>query len=220
MLQLYWLCMITFFFTLLKIQKGFSTILLVCNFIYCFSKYCIYLQHSLYAFVLVMCECVCYCAYIITVNQHVHVWVTERAKHSFFALPNPFSCSVMNKICLNQIKYNTSQNERLGEMSHITPASWSNTSCVVRLMLRHCYVSRQKIAFVSQLLCHLWVICSLYLLYSMLSKMSCKFFHVFEVLLLYDFFFFFVVQCLPVCLCVSNFYEIDLHIWPQWYFRI
>ena len=26
----------------------------------------------------------------------------ERAKHSFFALPNPLSCPVMNKICLNQ----------------------------------------------------------------------------------------------------------------------
>ena len=24
----------------------------------------------------------------------------ERVKHSFFALPNPLSCSVMNKICL------------------------------------------------------------------------------------------------------------------------
>ena len=28
--------------------------------------------------------------------------ILERAKHSFFALPNPLSCSVMNKICLNQ----------------------------------------------------------------------------------------------------------------------
>ena len=28
----------------------------------------------------------------------------ERAKHSFFALPNPLSCSVMNKISLNQIE--------------------------------------------------------------------------------------------------------------------
>ena len=34
-----------------------------------------------------MCMCVC---------------VLERAKHSFFALPNPLSCSVMNKICINQ----------------------------------------------------------------------------------------------------------------------
>ena len=31
------------------------------------------------------------------------VMALERAKHSFFALPNPLSCSVMNKICLNQI---------------------------------------------------------------------------------------------------------------------
>ena len=30
------------------------------------------------------------------------VCVLERAKHSFFALPNPLSCSVMNKTCLNQ----------------------------------------------------------------------------------------------------------------------
>ena len=35
----------------------------------------------------IICACVC---------------VLERAKHSFFALPNPVSCSVMNKICLNQ----------------------------------------------------------------------------------------------------------------------
>ena len=34
---------------------------------------------------------------------YVHVCVLERAKHSFFALPNPLSCSVMNKICLNQV---------------------------------------------------------------------------------------------------------------------
>ena len=34
----------------------------------------------------IICACVC----------------LERAKHSFFALPNPLSCSVMNKICLNQ----------------------------------------------------------------------------------------------------------------------
>ena len=35
----------------------------------------------------IICACVC---------------VLEKAKHSFFALPNPLSCSVMNKICLNQ----------------------------------------------------------------------------------------------------------------------
>ena len=36
-----------------------------------------------------------------TVNKlYVHVCVL--AKHNFFALPNPLSCSVMNKICLNQ----------------------------------------------------------------------------------------------------------------------
>ena len=71
---------------------------------YHFSKYCKYLHlHSWYVFVLVMCECVCYCAYFINVNKlYVHVCVLERAKHSFFALPNPLSCSVMNKICLNQ----------------------------------------------------------------------------------------------------------------------
>ena len=34
---------------------------------------------------------------------YVHVCVLERAKHRFFALPNPLSCSVMNKICLNQL---------------------------------------------------------------------------------------------------------------------
>ena len=28
--------------------------------------------------------------------------VLGRAKHSFFALPGPFSCFVINKICLNQ----------------------------------------------------------------------------------------------------------------------
>ena len=50
-----------------------------------------------------MCECVCYCAYFYYVNKlYVHVCVLERAKHSIFALPNPLSCSVMNKICLNQ----------------------------------------------------------------------------------------------------------------------
>ena len=50
-----------------------------------------------------MCECVCYCVYFYYVNKlYVHVCVLERAKHSFFALPNPLSCSVMNKICLNQ----------------------------------------------------------------------------------------------------------------------
>ena len=51
-----------------------------------------------------MCECVCYCAYFYYVNKlYVHVCVLERSKHSFFALPNPLSCSVMNKICLNQV---------------------------------------------------------------------------------------------------------------------
>ena len=50
-----------------------------------------------------MCECVCYCAYFYyVIKLYVHVCVLERAKHSFFALPNPLSCSVMNKICLNQ----------------------------------------------------------------------------------------------------------------------
>ena len=52
-----------------------------------------------------MCECVCYCAYFINVNKlYVHVCVMERDKHtcSYFALPNPLLCSVMNKICLNQ----------------------------------------------------------------------------------------------------------------------
>ena len=34
---------------------------------------------------------------------HKSQFILERAKHSFFALPNPLSCSVMNKICLNQI---------------------------------------------------------------------------------------------------------------------
>ena len=49
-----------------------------------------------------MCECVCYCAYFINENKlYVHVCVLERVKHSFFALPNPLSCSVMNEICLN-----------------------------------------------------------------------------------------------------------------------
>ena len=51
-----------------------------------------------------MCECVCYCAYFYyVIKLYVHVCVLERAKHSFFALPNPLSCSVMNKICLNQV---------------------------------------------------------------------------------------------------------------------
>ena len=50
-----------------------------------------------------MCECVCYCAYFYyVIKLYVYVCVLERAKHSFFALPNPLSCSVMNKICLNQ----------------------------------------------------------------------------------------------------------------------
>ena len=95
--KLYWLCMIT-----LKIQKGFSTIyLLICNVIYYFSNYCKNLQNSWYVSVLVMCERVCYCAYFINVNKlYVHMCVLERAKHSFFALPNPLSRSAMNKICL------------------------------------------------------------------------------------------------------------------------
>ena len=85
----------------LKIQKGFSTIyLLIYNVVYYFSKYCINLQNSWYVSVLVMCElCLLYqCKQIICAC----VSVLERAKHSFFALPNPLSCSVMNKICLNQ----------------------------------------------------------------------------------------------------------------------
>ena len=85
----------------LKIQKGFSTIyLLIYNVIYYFSKYCISLQNSWYVSVLVMCECVCYCAYFINVNKiYVHVCACfGGAKHSFFALPNPLSCSVMNKM--------------------------------------------------------------------------------------------------------------------------
>ena len=50
-----------------------------------------------------MCECVCYCAcFYYVIKLYVHVCVLERAKHSFFALPNPLLCSVMNKICLNQ----------------------------------------------------------------------------------------------------------------------
>ena len=78
--------------------------LLICNVIYCFSKYCINLQNSRYVSVLVMCECVCYCSYFINVNKlYVNVCVLERAKHSFFALPNPLSRSVMNKICFNQV---------------------------------------------------------------------------------------------------------------------
>ena len=56
-----------------------------------------------------MCECVCYCAYFYYVNKlYVHVCVLERAKHSFFALPNPLSCSVMDKICLNQNQWGKS----------------------------------------------------------------------------------------------------------------
>ena len=52
-----------------------------------------------------MCECACYCAYFYYVTKlYVHVCVLERAKHSFFALPNPLSCSVMNKICLTNYK--------------------------------------------------------------------------------------------------------------------
>ena len=89
----------------IKIQKGFSTIyLLTCNVIYYFSKYCINLQNSWYVSALMMCECACCCAYFINVNKlYGLVCVLERAKHSFFALPNPLSCSVMNKMCLNQM---------------------------------------------------------------------------------------------------------------------
>ena len=51
-----------------------------------------------------ICDCVCYCTYFINVNKlYVHVCVLETAKHRFFAMPNPLSCSLMNKICLNQI---------------------------------------------------------------------------------------------------------------------
>ena len=68
-------------------------------------NYCKYLQHSWYiCTVLVTCECFCYCAraYFISVNKlYVHVCVLERANIVFFALPNPLSCSVLNKICLN-----------------------------------------------------------------------------------------------------------------------
>ena len=46
---------------------------------------------SLYQCKQILCACVC---------------VLERAKHSFFALLNPLSCSVMNKICLNQFSAN------------------------------------------------------------------------------------------------------------------
>ena len=102
-LQLYWLCMIT-----LKMQKGFSTIYpLIYNVIYYFSKYCIDLQNSWYVFVLMMCECVLLLCLLYQCKQIicacVCVCVLERAKHSFLALPNPSSCSVMNKICLNQV---------------------------------------------------------------------------------------------------------------------
>ena len=69
------------------------------------SKYCKNLQISWQVSVLVMCKCVCYCAYFINVNKlYLHVCVLERAKHSFFALPNPLSYFVMNKICLNQVR--------------------------------------------------------------------------------------------------------------------
>ena len=65
-----------------------------------------------------MCECVCYCAYFYYVNKlYVHVCVLERAKHSFFALPNPLSCSVMNKICLNQVKQNELESAKRAQTS-------------------------------------------------------------------------------------------------------
>ena len=51
---------------------------------------CVLLLCLLYQCKQIICACVC-------------VFVLERAKHSFFALPNPLSCSVMNKICLNQV---------------------------------------------------------------------------------------------------------------------
>ena len=114
-LQLYWLFMIT---GTLKIQKGFSTIyLLICNVICYFSKYCKYLQNSWYVSSLVICECVSYCAYFINVNKlYVHVCVLERAKHRFFALPNPLSCSLMNEICLNISLFLTLHNPYLDEL--------------------------------------------------------------------------------------------------------
>ena len=40
------------------------------------------------------------------------VCVLETAKHSSFPLPNPLSCSVMNKICLNQVKQKTHLREK------------------------------------------------------------------------------------------------------------
>ena len=43
-----------------------------------------------------------YTYFYYVIKLYVHVCVLERAKHSFFVLPNPLSCSVMNKICLNQ----------------------------------------------------------------------------------------------------------------------
>ena len=72
--------------------------------LYCFSNYCKHLQYSWYLSVLAMCECICCCVFFINVNKlYVHVYVLERAKHSFFALPKPLSCSVMSKICPNQL---------------------------------------------------------------------------------------------------------------------
>ena len=49
-----------------------------------------------------MCLLLCLLYQCDKLYVHVCVCVLERAKHSFFALPNPLSCSVMNKICLNQ----------------------------------------------------------------------------------------------------------------------
>ena len=74
-----------------------------------------------------MCECVCYCAYFYYVNKlYVHVCVLERAKHSFFALPNPLSCSVMNKICLNQVNRH---NLPLARHAAMDMSAWLGNDC-------------------------------------------------------------------------------------------
>ena len=49
-----------------------------------------------------MCEGVC--VNVCRVGKCVSLCVTERAKYSFFALPDPLSCFVTNKICLNKHK--------------------------------------------------------------------------------------------------------------------
>ena len=38
-----------------------------------------------------------------TLSGEYKVALLEGAKHRFFALPNPLLCSVMNKLCLNQV---------------------------------------------------------------------------------------------------------------------